>query len=118
MIGVPWWCNVQGGSLKLTEPTRHRLWKAPFTRAGGLEPAGRFNRFSCAAFPSLTAQSQAQSQPIHAKSCEATDDWNGTEPVNGRQSEVPAATGLWTYTLTCTGIGGIISASATVTVTP
>ena len=54
----------------------------------------------------------------HAQSCAATGAWNGAESLKGSQREVPAGTGSFTYTLTCTGIGGTASASTAVTVTP
>jgi hypothetical protein len=52
-----------------------------------------------------------------AQSCQASSSWNGSEPVKGKQSETPAGTGPFAYTLTCTGIGGSASASAMVNVT-
>jgi uncharacterized repeat protein (TIGR03803 family) len=64
----------------------------------------------------LHSSTEIKWKSTHTQSCEATDAWNGTEAVTGRQREIPSATGLWTYTLTCTGIGGTVSASKTVTV--
>jgi uncharacterized repeat protein (TIGR03803 family) len=83
-----------------------------------IEPVPAVKLTATPATIALHESTELKWKSTHAKSCEATDGWNGTEPVNGRQGQVPAATGLWTYTLTCTGIGGTVSASAIVTVTP
>ena len=83
-----------------------------------IEPVPTVNLTATPATITLHESTELKWKSNHAKSCEATDAWNGTEPVNGRRGEVPDATGLWTYTLTCTGIGGTVSTSATVTVTP
>src|SRR3984957_2389286 len=44
--------------------------------------------------------------------------FTGTQMLNGSQTVVPTAAGTYTYTLSCTGAGGTMSASANVTVTP
>lgn len=61
----------------------------------------------------------------HATSCTATASsaaagtFSGSQSVNGQMSVVPTATGNVTYTLSCTGAGGTVSAtSPTVTVNP
>lgn len=52
-----------------------------------------------------------------ATSCVASGAWSGTQALNGSASTgVLVAAG--TYTLTCTGTGGVSSASASVAVTP
>jgi uncharacterized repeat protein (TIGR03803 family) len=83
-----------------------------------IEPAPTAQLTATPTTVALHDHAELKWESTNAESCEATDGWNGTEPVKGKQREVPAASGLWTYTLTCTGIGGTVSASATVTVTP
>jgi uncharacterized repeat protein (TIGR03803 family) len=83
-----------------------------------IEPVPTIELTSTPATITLHGSTEIKWKSMHAQSCEATGGWNGEEPVKGRQREVPAATGLWTYTLTCNGVGGTVSASATVTVTP
>jgi uncharacterized repeat protein (TIGR03803 family) len=56
-------------------------------------------------------------QSTHTQSCTASGAWSGTEALEGSMREVPSATGTVTYTLTCAGIGGTASSSASVTVT-
>ena len=51
----------------------------------------------------------------NASSCTASDGWSGSRPTAGSQGVTPAATSA--YILTCTGVGGMASASALVTVT-
>lgn len=53
----------------------------------------------------------------HAQSCEASGSWAGTEPTKGSQSVLPPTSGTVTYSLTCSGVTGSSTASATVTVT-
>lgn len=50
----------------------------------------------------------------NATSCAASDAWTGTKGAAGSLAVTPAATS--TYTLSCTGAGGTVSTSATVTV--
>jgi hypothetical protein len=50
----------------------------------------------------------------NANSCTASNGWSGSRPTAGSQGVAPAAT--TTYILTCTGAGGVASASALVTV--
>ncbi len=45
----------------------------------------------------------------NATSCAASGAWSGSEPLSGSQAETPAATGQFTYTLTCTNPGGSTS---------
>ncbi|MBS0366388.1 MAG: hypothetical protein JSR67_11275 [Proteobacteria bacterium] len=47
-------------------------------------------------------------------SCTASGGWSGAQPANGSQSMTPAAT--TTYSLACSGPGGSVTKSATVTV--
>ena len=51
----------------------------------------------------------------NASSCSASDGWSGTRPTSGSQAVTPS--GTTTYILTCTGIGGVASSSALVTIT-
>ncbi|MBI5456356.1 lamin tail domain-containing protein [Candidatus Kaiserbacteria bacterium] len=51
----------------------------------------------------------------NATSCEASNGWSGVKSVDGSQSVSPTDT--TTYELTCSGPGGLITKSATVTVT-
>ena len=46
--------------------------------------------------------------------CTASGGWTGDKTTNGTQAVTPAAT--TTYTLSCTGTGGTVQRSATVTV--
>ncbi|TSC85568.1 MAG: hypothetical protein G01um10148_954 [Parcubacteria group bacterium Gr01-1014_8] len=51
----------------------------------------------------------------NATSCTASDGWSGGKSEDGTQSVSPAVTTA--YTLSCTGAGGTVTKSATVTVT-
>jgi hypothetical protein len=55
---------------------------------------------------------------INAASCTASGAWSGSQPTSGTQSVTPAAVGMATYTLACTGPGGNGTASANLAVTP
>jgi hypothetical protein len=48
----------------------------------------------------------------------AAGAFTGSQMPNGSQTVVPTAAGSYTYSLSCTGTGGTMSASANVTVTP
>jgi hypothetical protein len=50
----------------------------------------------------------------NATSCSASGAWSGTKATSGSQSVSPASTS--TYNLSCTGSGGTVNASATVTI--
>jgi hypothetical protein len=68
------------------------------------------------------AQAQLTWTSSNANHCEAGGGelaWSGSEPLNGSQILTPAATGVHTYKLTCSG-AGLTSTTATVqlTVTP
>lgn len=52
-----------------------------------------------------------------ATSCTASGAWSGSQAVSGTATVTPNAVGTNTYTLTCTGPGGTVDASATVTAT-
>jgi hypothetical protein len=60
----------------------------------------------------------------YTTSCTATTSsaaggaFTGTQMTGGSVTVVPTAAGSYTYTLNCTGTGGTMSASASVTVTP
>jgi 6-phosphogluconolactonase (cycloisomerase 2 family) len=49
-----------------------------------------------------------------ATSCTASGAWSGAKSASGAETVTPAALGASSYTLTCTGAGGSIAASATV----
>ena len=111
-------------------PTGTLLLSADNTLTGVSENGGGGwgNLFSIEPVPTVTVSATPAAIVLHkstelkwtstdAQSCEATGAWSGTEAVKGSQREVPAGTGAFTYPLTCTGIGGVASASATVTVT-
>lgn len=51
-----------------------------------------------------------------AASCTASGAWSGSEPVSGSTTISPTAAGNFTYTLNCTGSGGITAKSTTLTV--
>lgn len=51
-----------------------------------------------------------------ATSCTASGNWSGAEALSGSQIVTPAATGDYTYTLTCTGGEGSTSNSAVLSV--
>jgi hypothetical protein len=51
-----------------------------------------------------------------ASSSPTESDWNGAKTTSGTQSASPGATGTKTYTLSCTGAGGTVSASVSVAV--
>ncbi|HEX2610351.1 MAG TPA: glycoside hydrolase domain-containing protein, partial [Gemmatimonadales bacterium] len=50
----------------------------------------------------------------NATSCVASGGWSGSQPTSGSKSVTPS--GTTTYTLTCSGTGGAITKSATVSV--
>jgi hypothetical protein len=54
----------------------------------------------------------------NATTCTAGGAWSGALATSGSQSITPLVTGSFSYSLTCTGIGGSTTASATLTVTP
>lgn len=54
----------------------------------------------------------------YATSCKAAGAWSGTLATSGSQSITPLVAGSFTYSLTCTGIGGSTTASAPLTVIP
>jgi len=51
-----------------------------------------------------------------ASSSLAEGDWSGPKAMSGSQAVKPSATGTQTYTLSCSGAGGTVSASVPVTV--
>ncbi len=53
----------------------------------------------------------------NAMICVASGAWSGVQIVDGSKIVAPVATGLVTYTLTCSGAGGSASASAAIAVT-
>lgn len=53
----------------------------------------------------------------YAQSCDASGGWSGTETLKGSESVLPSTAGTVTYTLTCSGVAGSSTATATVTVT-
>ena len=54
----------------------------------------------------------------NATSCTASGAWSGALPISGSQSVTPLVAGNAVYTLTCSGIGGSTSTSASLGVTP
>lgn len=50
--------------------------------------------------------------------CTASGAWSGSKATSGNQTFTAASSGTATYTLNCTGSGGNISRTATVTITP
>jgi len=52
----------------------------------------------------------------NATSCTASNAWSGTKPTTGSEVVTPGTLGVFTYALTCTGLGGSATNSATVTV--
>ncbi|MBV8658751.1 MAG: DUF3443 family protein [Burkholderiales bacterium] len=48
-------------------------------------------------------------------SCTASGDWSGVEPTSGSQQVTAAAAQTYHYTLSCSGPGGSVSSSATLT---
>jgi uncharacterized repeat protein (TIGR03803 family) len=53
----------------------------------------------------------------NATTCTASNGWTGTKATSGTQSVTPTQIGTSNYTLTCTGAGGTLVASAALTVT-
>jgi hypothetical protein len=51
----------------------------------------------------------------NATSCSASGSWSGSESASGTQSVTQTSAGYYTYTLTCTGPGGISTNSALLT---
>ncbi len=52
----------------------------------------------------------------NATSCTASNAWSGTKPTTGSEAVIPGTLGTFTYILTCIGLGGSATNSATVTV--
>jgi uncharacterized repeat protein (TIGR03803 family) len=55
---------------------------------------------------------------MNGTACTASGAWNGAQALSGSLSITPTAVGQYTYTLSCTGMGGNASTSATLTVVP
>jgi lysophospholipase L1-like esterase len=53
---------------------------------------------------------------LYATACTASGSWTGTQPTSGSLAVSPAGTGVYPYTLSCTGPGGPGSATTTLTV--
>jgi subtilisin family serine protease len=53
---------------------------------------------------------------VNDSGCSASGSWSGSQATSGTQSVTPSAAGTATYTLTCTGVNGSVSSSATLTV--
>ena len=60
--------------------------------------------------------SSANAASCTASASPSESDWSGTEMTSGSLSVTPAAVGTVSYSLTCTGMGGSVSRSASVTV--
>jgi uncharacterized repeat protein (TIGR03803 family) len=110
-------------------PSYTLLLSANGTLTGTSENGGNGwgNVFAIAPVPTVTLTATPADITLHkstvlkwtstdTQSCAASGAWSGTEALKGSSRQVPAATGALTYSLTCTGIGGSASASATVTV--
>lgn len=52
----------------------------------------------------------------HAQECTATDDWNGSRPLNGSADEQLIEPGTYRYTLSCSGLSGSQVQTRTITV--
>ena len=96
--------------------------------SGGSAPAPAptvsFSQPSASATVNLGEAVTAAWTSANATSCTAAvsgasgGTFTGTQMTSGTQMIVPTAPGTYTYTLNCTGSGGSMSASTTVTVTP
>jgi len=51
----------------------------------------------------------------NATTCTASGAWSGSQPTTGNATVAPSVAGTETYTLACTGSGGSVSQSATLT---
>ncbi|NUZ12511.1 hypothetical protein HUZ36_17130 [Pseudoalteromonas sp. McH1-7] len=54
----------------------------------------------------------------YADSCAASGHWGGDKATSGSESITEVQIGTYTYTITCSGIGGEVSASVDVEITP
>ena len=54
----------------------------------------------------------------YAASCTASGAWSGSKPTSGSEVVIPSPPPSVTYTLTCTGPGGLDSDSVTINITP
>ncbi|GAC1605450.1 MAG: hypothetical protein NVS3B3_03350 [Aquirhabdus sp.] len=52
----------------------------------------------------------------NATSCAASGGWGGTQAVSGTALQTPTAAGVSSYTLTCTGAGGSVNQTVSLTV--
>lgn len=65
---------------------------------------------------SLGSSSTVTWSSTNATSCTASGAWSGTQAISGTSPQTPTASGALTYTLTCTGAGGTVNQTATLTV--
>ena len=73
--------------------------------------------FSCSPLNLTVGQSSTCGwSTTNVTSCVASDRWTGGRSASGSESVTPLSIGSNTYTLTCTGLGGPISRSVTITV--
>ncbi|MBI1754797.1 fibronectin type III domain-containing protein [Candidatus Azambacteria bacterium] len=52
----------------------------------------------------------------NATSCTASGAWSGSKALSGSETVTPSATGVFSYTLSCTGAGGTTAQSVSITV--
>ncbi|HVZ35731.1 MAG TPA: hypothetical protein VG963_25065, partial [Polyangiaceae bacterium] len=64
---------------------------------------------------SLQGSTTLQWTATHATSCTASDGWSGSKPISGTETVGPLAA-TTTFTITCSGDGGSVSKSTTVTI--
>ncbi|MEK7556158.1 MAG: peptidoglycan-binding protein [Patescibacteria group bacterium] len=84
-------------------------------RVPGATPAPTLTLSANPTSVSSGGQSTLTWSTTNATSCIANDGWSGTKAINGTSAVTPTQTA--TYTLACTGAGGSVTQSVTVSVT-
>jgi hypothetical protein len=98
------------------------------TGAGGSANASATLTATAPAAPTVTIAANPNSVTVgtsatltwsstNATACTASGAWSGSEAVSGSMSETPTAAGEEIFTLSCTGAGGSVNASATLAAT-
>ena len=125
------WTGTQAASGTASEkPTAagSQVFTLTCTGAGGSANASATLTVTAAAAPTVTIAVSPDSVTVgtsaaltwsstNATACTASGAWSGSEAVSGSMSETPTAAGEEIFTLSCTGAGGSVNASASLVAT-